>query len=57
MDQDLKEILKGVYALAELVQQRITLQEATSGSIQQRMALIESRLLEIERRLNLRPAA
>jgi len=50
------ELLRAIYTLGQTIQARIGAQEALITSLQQRQALIETRLLEIEKRLNL-PAA
>jgi hypothetical protein len=51
------EVLKAVYSMGERLQMRAGTQDAIITSIQQRQASVESRLLEIEKRLNLPPAA
>ncbi len=51
------EVLKAVYSMGERVQARVGAQEAVVVSLQQRQASVEARLLEIEKRLNLPPAA
>ena len=51
------EVLKGVFQLAEAVQTRVGLHEAVVNSVQHRMGLLEARLLQIEKRLNIPPAA
>jgi hypothetical protein len=51
------EVLKAVYSMGARVEARVGAQEALVSSIQQRQALVEARLLEIEKRLHLPPAA
>ena len=51
------EILKAFYGFTQTVQQRFSESENTEGSLRKRMTILESRLLEVERRLNMPPAA
>ena len=51
------EVLKAVYSMGERLQMRAATQDVIINSIQQRQASLESRLLEIEKRLHLPPAA
>jgi chromosome segregation ATPase len=51
------EVLKAVYSMGERLQTRAATQDAILSGLQQRQASLESRLLEIEKRLNLPPAA
>jgi hypothetical protein len=51
------EVLKAVYSMGERLQLRAGTQDAIINGIQQRQASVESRLLEIEKRLSLPPAA
>jgi hypothetical protein len=51
------EVLKAVYSMGERLQVRAGAQDAMIVSIQQRQASVEARLLEIEKRLSLPPAA
>ena len=51
------EVLKGIYHVAETVQNRLSVQEAVTTSVQTRMGILEARMLEIEKRLNIPPAA
>ena len=51
------EVLKAVYSMGERLQLRGDGQEAILAGIQKRQALVEARLLEIEKRLHLPPAA
>ena len=47
------ELLKAMYTMGETIQSRVNAQEAVISSLQQRQALMEARLLEVEKRLNL----
>lgn len=51
------EILKAIYGFTETVQNRFQEMDQTEASIKRRMTTLESRILEIERRLNIPPAA
>lgn len=51
------EVLKGFYGFTQTVQQRFQEQEQTEGSLKRRMGILEERLLEVEKRLNMPPAA
>ncbi|SPF53333.1 hypothetical protein SBA4_5580003 [Candidatus Sulfopaludibacter sp. SbA4] len=50
------ELLKAIYTLGQTIQARVDTQEAAITGLQRRQALLEARLLEIEKRLNLPPA-
>jgi chaperonin cofactor prefoldin len=49
------ELLKAIYTMGETVQSRVDTQEIVVASLQKRQALLEARLLEIEKRLHLPP--
>jgi hypothetical protein len=51
------EILKGFYGFIQTVQARFQEQDQTEASIKRRMTTLESRILEIEKRLNMPPNA
>jgi spore coat protein CotH len=51
------EVLKAVYSMGERLESRVGAQEAIIASLQQRQASVEARLLQIEKRLHLPPAA
>jgi hypothetical protein len=51
------EVLKAVYSMGQRLEARGDAQEAVIAGIQKRQALVEARLLEIEMRLHLPPAA
>jgi SMC interacting uncharacterized protein involved in chromosome segregation len=51
------EVLKAVYSMGVRLETRAGAQEAVITSIQQRQASVEARLLEIEMRLHMPPAA
>jgi hypothetical protein len=51
------EVLKAVYSMGERLQMRAATQDVIINGIQQRQASLEARLLEIEKRLHLPPAA
>jgi ribosomal protein L16 Arg81 hydroxylase len=51
------EVLKAIYSMGARLEARVGAQEALVTSIQQRQALVEARLLEIEKRLHMPPAA
>ena len=51
------EILTAFYGFTETIQNRFKEQDQTEASLKRRMTTLESRLLEIEKRLNLPPAA
>jgi uncharacterized coiled-coil protein SlyX len=50
-------VLKAVYSMGVRLETRAGAQEAVITSIQQRQASVEARLLEIEMRLHMPPAA
>lgn len=51
------ELLKGFYGFTQTVQQRFQEQEQTETSLKRRMSILEERFLEIEKRINMPPAA
>src|SRR3954470_10783759 len=51
------ELLKAFYAFAESNQQRNSQLEVNSQAVIARLATVETRLLEVEKRLNIPPAA
>lgn len=50
-------VLNAFYGFAQTNQKRMTLLEGTDSNMVSRLGTIESRLLEIEKRLNIPPAA
>ncbi len=50
-------LLNAFYGFAQTNQKRMTLLEATDTNLISRLGTVESRVLEIERRLNIPPAA
>ena len=51
------ELLKAFYSFAEGNNKRMTELEGNEAAIRSRLATLEDRLLEVERRLNMPPAA
>ncbi|HEX5235931.1 MAG TPA: hypothetical protein VFW25_11440 [Silvibacterium sp.] len=51
------ELLKAFYGFTQTVQARFKEQDETEAAIKRRMSTLESRILEIEKRLNLPPSA
>jgi hypothetical protein len=51
------EILKAFYTFAESNNKRLTAVEGNEAAMRSRLATIEDRLLEVEKRLNMLPAA
>jgi hypothetical protein len=51
------ELLKAFYSFAESTQQRLGQVEVSNQALVARLATVENRLLEVEKRLNLPPAA
>ena len=51
------EILKAFYGFTESVQSRFKAQDDTEAGLKHRLTVLETRLLEVERRLNMPPAA
>lgn len=51
------EILKAFYTFAESNNKRLTAVEGNEAAMRSRLATIEDRLLEVEKRLNMPPAA
>jgi hypothetical protein len=50
-------LLKALYDFAQSNQQRVTLLEGNEVAIRSRLATLEDRLLQVEKRLNMPPAA
>jgi uncharacterized membrane-anchored protein YhcB (DUF1043 family) len=50
-------LLKAFYDFAQSNQQRVTVLEGNEAAIRSRLATIEDRLLQVEKRLNMPPAA
>jgi hypothetical protein len=50
-------LLKAFYDFAQSNQQRVTLLEGNEAAIRNRLATLEDRLLQVEKRLNMPPAA
>lgn len=50
------EVLRAFYGFSQTVQDRFKEQEDADAALKRRMATIESRVLEIERRLNMPPS-
>lgn len=50
-------VLNAFYGFAQTNQKRMTLLEGTESNMISRLGTVESRILEIERRLNIPPAA
>jgi hypothetical protein len=50
------ELLKAFYAVAETNQRRLTDAEREAAALKDRMAIMESRLTQVEKRLNMPPA-
>jgi hypothetical protein len=51
------EILKAFYGFTETVQTRFKAQDDTEAGLKKRLTVVEERLLEVEKRLNMPPAA
>jgi hypothetical protein len=51
------EILKAFYGFTETVQTRFKAQDDTEAGLKKRLTVLEERLLEVEKRLNMPPAA
>jgi uncharacterized protein (DUF342 family) len=51
------EMLKAFYAFAETNQARLTETERATAALQERMSMMESRLIQLEKRLNMPPGA
>lgn len=51
------EILKAIYGFTEGLQQRFQEMDQTEASLKRRMTILEGRVLEVEKRLNIPPAA
>jgi hypothetical protein len=51
------ELLKSFYGFMETVQARFKSQDDTETGLKKRLTILEERLLEVEKRLNMPPAA
>ncbi len=51
------EVLKAIYGFTQTVQNRFVEADQTESSLKRRLTTLESRLLEVEKRLNIPPAA
>lgn len=51
------EVLKAFYGFSQTIQDRFKENDTTEASLKRRLTTLESRLLEVEKRLNLPPAA
>jgi hypothetical protein len=51
------ETLKAFYGFVESVQTRFKAQDDTEAGLKKRLTVVEERLLEVEKRLNMPPAA
>ena len=51
------ELLKAFYNYAQTSDERIASTEAETASVKKRLAILESRIKEVEKRLNMPPAA
>jgi hypothetical protein len=51
------KLLRALYSFAESNEQRLAHAEATTSAMIVRLATLETRLLEVEKRLNMPPAA
>jgi hypothetical protein len=51
------EILKAFYGFTATVQTRFRVQDDTEAGLKKRLTVLEERVLEVERRLNMPPAA
>ena len=51
------EVLKAFYGFVETIQARFKAQDDTEAGIKSRLTLVEGRLIEIEKKLNMPPAA
>jgi uncharacterized protein involved in exopolysaccharide biosynthesis len=51
------EILKAFYGFVETVQTRFKAQDDTEAGLKKRLTVLEERVLEVEKRLNMPPAA
>jgi hypothetical protein len=51
------ELLRAFYGFTQTVQARFTEQDQTEAALKRRIGTLESRILEIERRLNIPPSA
>lgn len=50
------KLLKAFYSFAETNQQRLTATERDAAAMKDRLAMVETRLTEVEKRLNMPPA-
>jgi hypothetical protein len=51
------EMLKAFYAFAETNQARLTATERDTAALKERVSMMESRLIQVEKRLNMPPGA
>jgi hypothetical protein len=51
------ELLRAFYGFTQTVQARFTEQDQTEAALKRRIGTLESRILEIEKRLNIPPSA
>ena len=51
------EILKAFYGFSQTIQERFKLADDAEAALKRRMATLESRVLEVEKRLNMPPNA
>ena len=51
------KLLQAFYSFAETNQKRLTETEREAAALKDRLAIVESRLIDIEKRLNMPPAA
>jgi phage shock protein A len=51
------EILKSIYGFTQTVQNRFQEMDQTEATLKRRMTTLEGRMLEVEKRLNIPPAA
>jgi hypothetical protein len=51
------ELLKSFYGFMETVQSRFKAQDDAEAGLKKRMSVLEERLLEVEKRINMPPAA
>ena len=49
------EVLRAFYGFSQTIQARFAQQDQTEAALKQRLTVIESRVLEIEKRLNMPP--
>ncbi|HEY5330249.1 MAG TPA: hypothetical protein VIJ79_10225 [Acidobacteriaceae bacterium] len=51
------EVLRAIYGFTETVQSRLLEQDANGFALKSRVTTLESRMLDVEKRINLPPAA